>query len=484
MPSGQPGRPGRAGQVRQPPGQPAKRHPEGRRRAQGASQSGGTRRASKATPELASGHGHGHGPQPRSSRNVRRLLANLLIPFAFAAIAGTVVLFPWGTSSPESAINQGTPVNGTVTEAAAGSCLPPGQVRVGEASQDDRQCLDLRVELTDGPAAGKTISQSLPIEPSTVRFAVGDEVVLSYAGADPEEGQSYRIMDFQRGIPLTVLAVLFAGAVVLLGRWQGMYALISLALSFLVLAFFALPAILVGEDPLLVAIVASGLIMFVTLYLTHGFSARTSTAVLGTMISLCLIGVLAAIFAAFSKLTGLDEETASLIGALGQGIDARGLLLAGVVIGALGVLDDVTVSQASSVWELRRANPKLSWRQLYAAGLRIGRDHAASAVNTLFMAYAGAALPILLYSYLSGVGLGSILGSQNIAQEIVRTLAGSIGLIAAIPLTTALAAIVASKEPVPEQPADEAQSDDTSSGEDSAESQEEGGTAQSHRPAK
>jgi uncharacterized membrane protein len=157
--------------------------------------------------------------------------------------------------------------------------------------------------------------------------------------------------------------------------------------------------------------------------------------------------VLGTLFAGLAKLTGLDDETSTLVGTLGTQIDTRGLLLAGVVIGALGILDDVTVTQTSAVWELRRANPALGWRALYAAGLRIGRDHVASAVNTLVMAYAGAALPLLLYSSLSGVGFGTIMTSQNVASEVVRTLVGSIGLIAAVPITTAIAAAVAVREP-------------------------------------
>jgi uncharacterized membrane protein len=198
---------------------------------------------------------------------------------------------------------------------------------------------------------------------------------------------------------------------------------------------------------LLVAICGAGVIMFAVLYLTHGLSAQTSTAVLGTMVSLALIGLLSGLWAAFAKLTGLDENTAILVGLLDAPIDTRGLLLAGVVIGAVGVLDDVTVTQTSAVWELRAANPLLTRRELYTGASRIGRDHVASAVNTLVMAYAGASLSLLLYSSIAGVGLGSILTSQMVAQEIVRTLVGSIGLVAAVPVTTHLAAMVARQEP-------------------------------------
>lgn len=391
------------------------------------------------------GHGHGHGDTTPASRQVRRLLLALLAPLALATVVAVGVLFPW-EGAPELAGSAGTPVDGVVTAAAAGPCLQPGQVQVGEPDPDDQRCLSVDVRLDDGPGQGATISKILPIEPSSPRFAVGDEVVLAYGGGEPTDPGSYQIRDFQRGVPLLLLGVLFAAAVLLLGRWQGLASLVALGITFGVIVLFVLPAILAGRDPLLVAIAAAGLIMFLALYVTHGVSARTSVAVLGTIASLALIGVLSAVFSAAADLTGLDADTSSLIGSLGGDLDPRGLLLAGIVIGALGVLDDVTVAQASAVWELRRANPALSWRSLYAAGLRIGRAHVGSAVNTLVLAYAGAALPLLLLSSLADVGLSPILQSQDVAQELVRTLAGSIGIIAAVPLTTLLAALVAVRD--------------------------------------
>jgi uncharacterized membrane protein len=156
--------------------------------------------------------------------------------------------------------------------------------------------------------------------------------------------------------------------------------------------------------------------------------------------------VLGTAFSAAARLTGIDDQTATLIASLGTGVDARGLLLAGVVIGALGVLDDVTVTQTSAVWELHRADPSMSTTGLFAAAMRIGRDHVASAVNTLVLAYAGASLPLMLLFSLSGQGLGDVLTTQSVATEVVRTLVGSIGLVASVPITTALAAVVASRE--------------------------------------
>lgn len=442
------------------------RHPGGPRRAPGASEDvpdenrdrrgpgpGGTDapdedRRSGGHGGGTPGHGHGHGPALPASRRVRTVVAALLVPFALAAVVGTVLLFPFG-DPPETQTGGGTPVDGVITATQGGSC--GGGVQVGAEPDGAPECLTVTVRMTDGPAPGREIQTIVPLEPSSPRFAVDDEVVLSYGGSDPTQGGSYQLVDFQRDVPLALLAALFAVAVLVLGRWQGLKALVGLGLSFLVLVFFVLPAIVAGESPLLVAICGAGVIMFAVLYLTHGLSARTSTAVLGTMVSLALIGVLGALWAAFAKLTGLDEDTSTLVGLLNAPIDTRGLLLAGVVIGALGVLDDVTVTQTSAVWELRAANPLLTRRELYTSALRIGRDHVASAVNTLVMAYAGASLPLLLFSSLSGVGLGNILTSQSIAQELVRTLVGSIGLVAAVPITTALAAAVATQEPVPDR---------------------------------
>ena len=416
----------------------------------------GTPRAAKK-PETAAkppetghghGHGHGHGPAAPASRRVRLLLIWLLAPLALATVAGMIVLYPWGKPSPTSVVPQGTPVHADVTATNTGPCLAQGQVQVGDQTDPNaKPCLTVELTMTDGPAGGKPLRLTVPIEPSTPRFTAGDAVVVAYNGGNAADPASFQLVDFQRGTPLLVLAALFAVAVLVLGRWQGIAALVALGLSFVVIALFILPAILAGENPLVVAIAGAGAIMFIALYLTHGLSARTSAAVLGTLVSLALIGVLSAIFSAAASLTGLDDSTSTLIGSLGHGIDARGLLLAGVVIGALGVLDDVTVTQTSAVWELRRANPDLTWQELYRSGLRIGRDHVGSAVNTLVMAYAGAALPVLLYSSISGVGLGALLGSEEIAQEIIRTLAGSVGIVAAVPVTTVLAALIASREP-------------------------------------
>ncbi|WP_197288712.1 YibE/F family protein [Nocardia sp. NRRL S-836] len=393
---------------------------------------------------MGHGHGHSHRAEPASQR-VKTLLTWLLVPLVLATVAGAVLLYPFGHEQRTGAqigLHQ-KPVDAVVTGVQDGVC--------GE------KCTAVTVKMSDGDASGQSVTIPNLRGPGAPSYQTGDEVVLSYSGSQPQAAESYQIVDYQRGWSLVLLAVLFAAAVLLLGRWQGLAALGALLLSFVVLVLFVLPSILAGESPLLVAVVGAGLIMFVVLYLSHGVSARTSTAVLGTLVSLVLIGVLGAVFSLAAKLTGLDEDTINLVTVLGTDIDTRGLLLAGTIIGALGVLDDVTVTQTSAVWELRRANDKLGWRELFAAGSRIGRDHMSSVVNTLVMAYAGAALPLLLAISLAGRSMGEILTAQQIAQEIVRTLVGSIGLVAAVPVTTALAALVAVRQevdPTPAKPAD------------------------------
>jgi uncharacterized membrane protein len=373
------------------------------------------------------------------------LLALLLVPCAIASVVGVLLLYPFGASPPASTATT-QPVQAQIGAITPAHCTQPGPGQTEDGTAKD--CLALSLLMTDGPGAGRGIVSVLPVDQGSPRYAVGDKVVLTYAGGDPTSADSYVVSDFQRGTSLWVLAVLFAGAVILLGRWRGLAALLALGVSFVVLLVFVLPAILEGRNPLAVAVVGSCLIMFAVLYLSHGVSARTSTAVLGTLVSLALIGVLGAIFTSTSRLTGLDEDTRDLLGSLGSNsaIDPRGLLLAGFVIGALGVLDDVTVTQTSAVWELRRANSQLGARALFTSAMRIGRDHVSSAVNTLVLAYAGAALPLLLLFTLAGRGVGQTVTTQTVATEVVRTLVGSIGLVASVPITTGVAALVASRE--------------------------------------
>lgn len=395
--------------------------------------------------EHGHGHGHGHGPAAPAGRQVRLLLAALLVPCAVASVVGVLLLYPFH-STPTAPGLKTQLIDATVGAATSTDCAQSATPAQG--AKAPQGCVALSLLMSDGPSAGRGIVSVVPVEPTSPKYSVGDKVVLQYNGGDPHDDGSYQIVDFQRGTSLWVLGLLFAGAVIVLGRWRGLAALAALGVSFLVLVIFVLPAMLDGRNPLSVALVGSCLIMFAVLYLSHGLSARTSTAVLGTLVSLGLIGALSWVFTAAARLTGLDEASSNLIATLGSGarLDPRGLLLAGFVIGALGVLDDVTVTQTSAVWELRAANARLTAGQLFTSAMRIGRDHISSAVNTLVLAYAGASLPLLLFFTVSGLTVGQSLTTSEVATEVVRTLVGSIGLVASVPITTGVAALVAVHE--------------------------------------
>src|SRR6266545_4668381 len=276
-----------------------------------------------------------------------------------------------------------------------------------------------------------------------------------------QQGQPpfYNIVDLERGRPMLLLTLVFVAAVV--GFGQGIRSLIGLVGSFVVIVGFIVPAILDGRSPVAVALVGSLAIMIVSLYLSHGLARKSTAAVVGTALALGLTGALAVVFVRAASLTGLASEEALNANFQVGGLSLRGLLLAGIIIGGLGVLDDVTMSQASLVFALRRANPAAPLSSLIGASLTVGRDHIAATVNTLFLAYAGASLPLLILFATSGDPLGSVATSEVVAVEIIRTLCGSVGLIAAVPLTTVLAALLAGDEPAGDEPAsDEPASDE------------------------
>jgi uncharacterized membrane protein len=245
---------------------------------------------------------------------------------------------------------------------------------------------------------------------------------------------------------MLILALAFAFIVFVFARLRGLLSLAGLGLSLALVLLFVVPAILDGKSPLAVAIVGSLAVALITIPLAHGGGPKTLAAVLGTAATLLLTALLALIFTNAAHLTGFSSEEATFLRLAGANLSLEGLLLAGMVIAALGVLDDVTVSQASTVLALRSANPALRFRELFSLAQRVGRDHVSATVNTLVLAYVGAALPVLLIFSASDLGVGEALSTEIVAKEVVATLVGSIGLIAAVPLTTALAALLALDE--------------------------------------
>ncbi|WP_417159162.1 YibE/F family protein [Streptomyces gilvifuscus] len=404
------------------------------------------------------GHSHSHGPAAPVSRHLRKVIGAILIPFAAAVVVGLVVLWPGGApahertgvgfdrQSQQATVTKVVEVSCKSVNASGGGSVGATSAAGGSSAQQEAKgtCKKATVRVDTGHDKGRTFVEIVQPDQSR-QLHQGEKVVVAYEPSAPKNLQ-YSVTDVNRRFPMALLAGIFAVAVVIVGRLRGVMALVALAISFLILNFFILPAILQGSNPLVVAVVGSSAIMLIALYMCHGLSARTSVAVLGTLISLVLIGILGSQFIGWAALTGNTDDNTGLIHGLYPSIDMSGLLLAGVIIGSLGVLDDVTVTQTSAVWELHEANPAMGWRGLYRAGIRIGRDHIASVVNTLVLAYAGAALPLLLLFSIAQSSVGTVANSELVAEEIVRTLVGSIGLVASVPVTTLLAALVVSAD--------------------------------------
>jgi uncharacterized membrane protein len=377
---------------------------------------------------------------------IRRRLAVAAVILAALTGSGLLLLWPEGKGPSRQAVEQlgfiTQTFDGRVTASREAPCpgAGPGSAVV---------CQRLQVALLEGPDRGQDITLELPISGARPRQEPGTVVLLGHQ-AEAAPGFEYILVDVRRTPSLLWLSLIFALAVVLLGRLRGLAALAGLAGTFVILLTFVLPAILEGTSPVLVAITGASAIAFLSLYLAHGLTSQSTIALLGTLASLALTAGLGTLFVDLSRLTGFATEEATFLNLGSTGVDIGGLVLAGLVLGALGALDDMTVSQTSAVFEIRSVSSVMPTHTLYRAGLRIGRDHVASTVNTLVLAYVGASLPLMLLFVLGEQSLGTVANSEVVATEIIRTLAGSIGLVAAVPVTTLLAAWSLPPRPEPE----------------------------------
>jgi uncharacterized membrane protein len=368
-------------------------------------------------------------PNRAAPRRSARVLTVAVVIVGALAVLGAVAFWPRGDARDAGSSAPGY-VDATVTAIDSGS---------------------FTAELTSGPDRGDTVEVALrtdePGEPeaggrvaAVPDLEVGDEVVLLDVASSPQRYR-YSFADIQRGSSLLWLAAVLVLVVVAFGRWRGVRSLLGLVAGGAVLVAFLVPALLRDKPAVSVVLAAVAIMAFVTLYLAHGVSLGTTVALAGTLTSLALTCGLALLAVEMTGLTALADGRARTL-PLGEALDLRGLLVAGIVVGALGVLDDVTVSQVSIVAALRRANPGLPRRVLYLEAIRVGRDHMASTVNTLVLAYAGAALPLLLVFAQGDQPAGRLVTGELISVEIVRMLVGAIGLVASVPVTTALAALV------------------------------------------
>jgi uncharacterized membrane protein len=364
------------------------------------------------------------------------IFITLLPPFTFAATA-TPTPAPTITKTPKA------PANPTDTYETANvlSVLAQGEKTMGGKKVPYQK---LKLQVLDGSDKGKiltlTYGDLVELRPQQ-EVTQGATVVLDKSVA--QNKSTYEVVDTYRINHLYPIIILFLVIVLLVTRLKGLGALIGLGISLTIITLFIVPQILAGQDPLLASIVGSMFIMVATMYLAHGFSQKTNIALISTSLSLVLTGVISYASVHFTYLTGLGNEDAANLqfGQTGN-INFQGLLLGGIIIGSLGVLEDITTGLAASIQELTLANSRLKFRELISAGFRIGSEHIAALVNTLVLAYAGVGLPIFLFLVLNPnhQPLWYIINSEFIMEEIVRTLAGSIGLILAVPLTAVFAA--------------------------------------------
>ena len=388
------------------------------------------------------------GPDVDQTVESRRIATVIWTSVGLAAavtLIGLVAFWPHGGPRQGSDLDlfSDPPIKAEVADVTTAPCTgtteadnaPCNFVRLHFAGHDTPETAVPRGGGQPTLQAGPTIEQ--PVS-AIGGLHAGDDIYVNLTVL-PDGTASFSFYDYQRATPMWILTIAFIGAVLILGRWRGLGAIAGLAASLVVIVKFLLPSILDGNSPVMVAIVASSVIAFIALYLAHGVNVPTSVALLGTFASLAVTALLSLLFVGWSNLTGLADESALYLTSLGVNVDLQGIVLAGFVIGALGVLDDVTVTQVSAVAELHAAQPALTTGQLYRSAVTIGRDHISSTVNTLFLAYAGAALPLLLLFTQANQSVGSLAGREVIATEIIRSLVGSIGLVSAVPITTWLA---------------------------------------------
>lgn len=397
------------------------------------------------------GHAHGvdHGAVPvRPSARVSLLIA--LVLAATGTVIGLVRLWPSGDPRVDGPVNAFAAPGVTFEKATVEVVEPvcerpdPGGAEKGPGESPQRaisRCGEVEVTVLGGSSRGERVSVTVPPEVSASGLQRGDTVEVMRIPPRDGAAASFGFFSVNRDLPLGILAGVFVLAVALVARVRGILALLGLGFGGYVLARFMLPALLTGESGLAVAVVGASAIMFVVLYLAHGVSMRTSAALAGTLTGVGITALIGLVAIDRTRLSGISDDTGAMLSGLVADMDFQGLLTCAVIVAGLGLLNDVTITQASAVWELRGAGPDLSPLELYRRAMRIGRDHIASTIYTIVFAYAGTALSVLLLLYLYQRPLLSLVSTEQIAQEIMMTLASGIGLVLAVPITTAIAAL-------------------------------------------
>jgi uncharacterized membrane protein len=381
-------------------------------------------------------HPHGDAPPAALAPRTRRTLTVVVLAVLLAAVAGVIATWPHDVPSASISYAGAEQVRGQVTATEMRTCSPElAEERLPDGTLPDSvECPEATVRVD-----GQEITITVPASAYHAGLSAGDRVVLTRYPPEITGTEQFLWEDFDRRVPLAVVVGVFVVLTVAVGRRRGLAALVGLVLGGTAIAYYVLPALLTGENAVVVGLSAATAVMGVVIYLTHGLSTRTTVAYLGTVAGLLVTAVAAVLAVDSTRLSGLDDEGSYTLSLLAGSIDLRGVVLAGTLVAALGLLNDVTITQAAAVWEVRAADPRAGFRTLFAAGMRVGRDHLASTVYTVTFAYAGAALPTLLLVQLYDQPVGQLVNSATIAEELVRTSVGGIALALTVPLTTALA---------------------------------------------
>ena len=390
------------------------------------------------------------GPQPlvnpdelRHHQRALRILIVVLIPLAIWTVVGLIAFWPGDISRHVNSDVAGYSVPGVtyptarITGIKEISCEGLSGSTPGAT---DARCADVTSELLEGSDKGKAVTVPMTAAIYSSGVKVGQVIKLVRVPPAGDQPAQYQFSDFQRSTPLLVMALIFALVVIVVARWRGFAALIGLGFAGFILVTFMFPALIAGSNPIMVGLIGSAAIMFVALYAAHGFSARTTTALVGTLFGLILIALLGYATTKWAHLSGVAAEDDYVLAAAAPDLRLTSVVICGIIVAGLGVLNDVTITQASAVWEL--ADQGATHKYLFSRAMRIGRDHIASTVYTIAFATAGASLSVFLLIKVNNRPVLDVLLTERFAAEVLSILVGSIGLVLAVPLTTAVGVAV------------------------------------------
>lgn len=373
------------------------------------------------------------------------------IPYSFVVAIALILIFfsaflVWGVPyffRPPSVVSTENGFGSTYVRARISRIIEEGTINLGGHDQPYQVMM---VDIQEGEYQGIPMQIDYgkrEVQPIGIHFKIGDEIYVTIDKGSDNVVHAYYI-DYNRSNELWILIGVFVVAMIIMGRWKGVGSVLGLMFSMAVIIGYVIPHVLSGEDPVRVSLIGSAILLGATLYLTYGWNLKTHASVVSMALSLLLTGALTVFFVGLTRLTGMGDENASYLMQLSTvSIDLRGLLLGGMIIGALGVLADLVTTQSAAAFEIHDANSALGFRTIFEKTMRIGQDHVAATVNTLVLAYTGASLPLLLIFSLSSGNYGMLVNMEFITEEVVRTLVGSLGLVAAVPISSFVATAIA-----------------------------------------